>query len=317
MIIILLLMISIWIYRDSFRDILEGITQVSPTELVNSSLFAVLFFVLEGMIIYSLSVTAVSDYRIKYGISIAYCCEFYRLITFGSGTGIAEIHYLHKKGVEPAIGTGISILQFIMKKVGVAILGIISFLLLYCFPDTKELCREYIVFLAIGCIITAAIVLFLLAVTLSNNVMTFVLWLADKFTAKFPAASKKAASLKDQVRLLNESGHILLRQKRTLIQVIILNLCKLTAVYCIPAYLLQDKCSLGFIECTALMAVVYMLAGVIPAPSGIGSLEFVYLLFFGTFADPEITVPSLLVFRFVTWILPSLAGGLLCLYEKQ
>ena len=41
----------------------------------------------------------VPTYRLKYGIATAYRCEFYRLITFGSGTGIAEIHYLHKKGI--------------------------------------------------------------------------------------------------------------------------------------------------------------------------------------------------------------------------
>lgn len=313
LVILLLFVIALLTYRDSLLDILKGITEVSPLNITVSVLLSVLFFIMEGSIIYKMASGIVPTYRLKYGIATAYRCEFYRLITFGSGTGIAEIHYLHKKGIEPAVGTGISILQFVMKKIGVAILGIIGFILLYCFPDTRALCREYAVFLAICCIITTVIVLFLLLVTLSNNVLTFVLGIIDKVSVKFPSFTEKAASLKNQVYLLNKSGHIFLRQRYALIQIVLFNLIKLTAIYCIPAYSLQEKCNMGFVECIAIMAAVYMLAGVIPAPSGIGSLEFVYLLFFGVLAEPGIIVPTLLVFRFVTWILPFIIGGILCL----
>lgn len=311
--ILLLLVIALLTHRDSLSDILKGITEVSPASIAVSALLSTLFFIMEGCIICKLAACINPAYKFKDGIATAYRCEFYRLITFGSGTGIAEIHYLHQKGIEPAAGTGISILQFTMKKIGVAILGIISFLLLYRSPDTKALCRDYTVFLTIGCIVTVAIALFLFSITLSDRVMAFVLWIIDKLSDKFPSFTEKLASLKKQVYLLNESGHTFLHKKLILIQVVLFNLMKLTAIYCIPAYLLRGKCDIGFIECTALMAAVYILAGVIPAPSGIGSLEFIYLLLFGVLAEPETTVPTLLVFRFVTWILPFIIGGILCL----
>mgnify|MGYP006949003448 FL=1 len=59
------------------------------------------------------------------------------------------------------------------------------------------------------------------------------------------------------------------------------------------------------------MAIAYMLAGVIPAPSGIGSLEFVFLLFFNCFAGEMYTVPAILVFRFTTWLVPFIIGGII------
>lgn len=316
-ILFLLLAASLFIYRDSLGDILKGITKVSFSELAVSSLLAALFFIMEGSIIRKLAVSVNCEYKVRYGIATAYRCEFYRLITFGSGAGIAEIHCLHQNGIDPAVGTGISLLQFAMKKICVALLGITGFLLLFFFPNTKALCNEYIAFLITGCIITIAIVLFLLAIILSNDIMCVIFHLTDKFAARFPAAGSKAASLKDKVRLLNESGHIFLQKKRTLLWIVFLNLIKLTAVYCIPAYLLHQNCRLTVLQCAALMAAVYMLAGVIPAPSGIGSLEFVYLLIFGVFAAPDITVPSLLVFRFVTWILPFTIGGIFTLYDKS
>ena len=66
---------------------------------------------------------------------------------------------------------------------------------------------------------------------------------------------------------------------------------------------------LSFAENILLMAVAYMLAGVIPAPSGIGALEFVFLLFFTGFVEAGAALPAILLFRFVTWILPFGVGG--------
>ena len=101
LVILLLFVIALLTYRDSLLDILKGITEVSPSNITVSVLLSVLFFIMEGSIIYKMASGIVPTYRLKYGIATAYRCEFYRLITFGSGTGIAEIHYLHKKGIEP------------------------------------------------------------------------------------------------------------------------------------------------------------------------------------------------------------------------
>lgn len=316
LIVLALLAIALLIYRDSLEEILRGIREVSFSAILVSALFSLLYFLLEGTIIYRMAAMYAPEYRLSYGIDTAYRCEFYRLITFGSGAGLAEIHCLYRNGIERASAAGISILQFVIKKVSVALLGILGFLVLLASPQTRELCGDYLVFLAAGIVITLAIVLALLAVILSDAVMKAVLWLLDRITARFPSAGAKTASIKEQVQLLNRSGRELFARKGALLQNVLLNLVKFIAAYAVPAYLLYGKCALPPRECIALMAVVYMLAGVIPAPSGIGSLEFVYLLFFGGFAEPEVAVPSLLVFRFVTWILPFAVGGILCLYDR-
>ena len=64
------------------------------------------------------------------------------------------------------------------------------------------------------------------------------------------------------------------------------------------------------------MTVSYMLAGVIPAPSGIGSLEFVFLLFFNEFTDSSINIPAILLFRFAIWIVPFFVGGFIVIIDK-
>ena len=103
---------------------------------------------------------------------------------------------------------------------------------------------------------------------------------------------------------------ILLNKNKTA-GVLCLQSAKLVLFYSIPACFLFGKTALTVSECVFLMAVAFMLAGVIPAPSGAVSLEFVFLLFFGHFADYQSAVTGILLFRFATWICPAAVGGIM------
>lgn len=313
---LLLLSLALFIYRDSFRDIMAGLRQVTWLHILISVLLSIAYYILEGITIHSMASMIVLQDSVWNGIAIAFQCEFYRLITLGSGAGIAEIHYLHKNGIEPARGTMLTMLQYIMKKTGIMVLGVLGFAGLYRNENTINVCEQYAGFLGAGCVITVIIVLFLLFIALSPSVMLWVIWIMDKITQRVPSLSEKTNFLKEQMTALNQTGKIIFCQKKRLAWIILLNLIKLAAMYCIPAYLLYGKSQLTPAECFMLMAVVYMLSGVIPAPSGVGSLEFVFLLFFGVFADSSVVVPAVLVFRFATWILPFAIGGVLLLINK-
>ena len=59
----------------------------------------------------------------------------------------------------------------------------------------------------------------------------------------------------------------------------------------------------------ALMAVTFTLVGVIPAPSGFGSLELVFVLLYGRITGNAKAVSAILLFRFVTNIIPFVIGA--------
>ena len=48
----------------------------------------------------------------------------------GSGSGVAEIYYLNTRGIEAGTATGMSLVQYILHKVAVALYGITGFTLL-------------------------------------------------------------------------------------------------------------------------------------------------------------------------------------------
>ena len=315
-VLVLLLTVALYFYRDSLREILQGIRALSVKQLAISCLIAVMFFLTEGFIVYYMAYPIESTYKWIKGIKVAYLCEFYRILTLGSGSGFAAIYYLQKDGVAYAKGTGITMIQFVFKKIAVMLLGVVGFIYLLKQPQTGEVLRGYRGAMVTGCVITMLIAFSMTVITLSKTVKNWLLYAIDWAEKKYPKYCTQMEKWRENLILLNDTGRDLLTHKKRFGVLLALNLVKLAVIYTIPSYILKGVSSLTVIQSTMLMSVAYMLAGVIPAPSGIGSLEFVFLLFFNCFAQESNTVPAILVFRFATWIVPFVIGACVYLTDK-
>lgn len=307
--ILLLVVIALLFYRESLYDIWCGIRQITVRELLSSVLLATAAYLLEGMTIACMMSMVAAGFPVRQGTGIAYLCEFYRMITLGSGSGFAEIYYLHKSGIETGTATVLTMHQYLCKKTAMIILGSAGFAILFLNADNRPLYEKYVGFMAAGCMICFAVIAFFLCLTLSARITGLLFAVIDWMAAKFPAYSGKLCAWKEQAALLNQSGRIVLQQKRKIAAAVLVQIGKLTLFYAVPTYLLTGNGRLDTLDCMCLMAVSYMLSGVIPAPSGVGALEFVFLLFFTEFVEVQTAVPAILVFRFATWVIPFLIGG--------
>lgn len=336
---VLLLIISLIFYRDSFQEIWDGIRQVTAGELCVSMLLAGAGYLLEGMTIFCMMGAVIPAPSAWEGIFIAYVCEFYRLTTLGNGSGVAEIHYLCKcgmtkndvsssakrkngqgqpeGGITPGSATVLTMIQYMIKRIAVMGLGILGFLIFYQKENTREICSEYGAFVGIGCLVTIGIIVVFLSLSLSGRVAAAMFWGLEWVSVKIPSGEEAFQKWKEQIMLLNQSGKCILGQKKRMLCAVLVQMGKLLMFYGITAYLLNGIASLDVCGCIFLMALSYMLAGVIPAPSGAGALEFVFLLFFARFVNTGMAVTAILVFRFATWICPAAVGGIFLLVRRQ
>lgn len=321
-VILLLLAGASVFYKDSWQDIWVGIRQITRRELICCILLSVAAYFLEGMTIACMMSTVMSSLPVKKGTGIAYLCEFYRLITLGNGSGFAEIYYLHRYKIETGTATALTMLQYICKRTAVMMLGGVGFTVLLFRYDTQMLCKEYAGFMAAGCVISLTVIALFLCIALSNKIVGVIIRFMEWTAVRKPGWQKRLNAWKEQIALLNQSGRIVLRQRNKITYAILLQTGKLVLFYTVPAYFLRGSVRVQsalpeFLVCMLLMSVAYMLSGVIPAPSGVGSLEFVFLLFFSGVAGPQTAVPAILVFRFVTWIVPFMIGGVINLLYKS
>ena len=316
-ILLLLIAIAFWYYRNSLTEIWYGIQALTPLQILISCLLSMIFFLAEGYIIYTMAHPLCPNYHLANGIRTAFYCEFYRLLTLGSGSGIAAIYYLNKDGIPAGKGTSITTLQYVIKKLSVMILGVTGFLVLYTQTPTRVLIETYNTACLWGILITIAISAGMTLLVISHKIQSILLKLLHAIENKWPSRKEKIQKCKQEIIRIQEAGADALSNKKNLAKVFAADLIKLTATYAIISFVLWQNASIPIFTSLLLMAVSVMLAGVLPAPSGMGSLEFVYLLLFEAFADETLTIPAILLYRFVTWILPFVIGAVIFVIEKN
>ena len=97
--------------------------------------------------------------------------------------------------------------------------------------------------------------------------------------------------------------------KKLFITVVVLNVLKFACWYLIPGVIFSKNFGLNPFMCMALMAVCNMLGCVMVAPSGIGTLDFVFALLFATVvSSAKAIAAAIVIYRFFTWVVPFVIG---------
>ena len=315
-IVLALLIFAVWFYRDSMQEIWWGIRQISAKEILVCLILASIYFVLDGFLIHYGSAPFSKQMTVRKGIITTFSCEFYRLITLGGGTFVAEIYYLCKSGVTLAQGTAVSAYKYAIKKLSIMLSGLVGFLWLYQMDYTRELCWQYGGFAAVATVMCTAIIGAFFLISISEKIANLVIFLIESLAKKIKWIAKNSESWISQIRSLNAEGRCLWWQWKRSLVVLVVNLCKCMAIYSVVAVLLSGNSILSAGDLIAIMAVTYFLAGVIPVPSGIMSLEYIFGLFLGDFLGIGRIAPAILSFRFFSWIFPACMGGIVQLVGR-
>jgi hypothetical protein len=314
---ILCLLVFAWFKnRDFMGEAMDYVMDIPfPTAFI-CLLLANFYFLTEGAIISRMTATENTRLTLVNGICCAYMCAFYRLATLGSGNGIAQIYYYTTKGIDASRGTGMAITQYTFQKITIGVFGIVSFILLILTGDKGIL--EYSGYMLAGAIIILIICLALFLIAVSKKISDFVMKLGYKL---FKPGTRLNARLNDAqhaIDNLQHQGQILWKNKSLFVHVLALNIIKLACWYAIPGVFFHYDYRVNILFCLALMAVVNMLAGVMLAPSGVGTLDFVFAIFFSTvIPDDNVIAAAIVIYRFFTWVIPFIIGLIPALLIKR
>lgn len=293
--------------QDFMREAIDELHEIPVWMLVVCLILANLYFVAEGAIIGRMTSTGEARISIAKGISCAYMCAFYRLATLGSGNGIAQLYYYNKNGIRVSEGTGMSIAQYTFQKITIGIMGVMSFIGLLIFGERELL--DYAGYMFAGVIVISVISIFLCMITVSKKISDLVMFIARKLVKEKWKLYKKLDDAQNAIDNLQNQGRLIWKDKTLFLQVIILDVIKLNCWYVIPGILFAGGYNVNVFVCTMLMAVCNMLGCVMIAPSGVGTLDFVFAVFFGRIIpDGEYVAAAIVIYRFFTWIVPFVIG---------
>lgn len=302
-----LLVFACYKNQDFMREAVAEVKEIPVWMLISCLLLANLYFLAEGTIISRMTSTGQPRLSIFKGVSCAYMCAFYRLATLGSGNGIAQLYYYNKNGIHVAESTGMSIAQYTFQKITIGVMGVVSFIGLLFFGE-RELIK-YAGYMLAGVVVISVISGFLFVITVSKRISDFVMCIVRKIIKKKWKLYHRLDKAQEAIDNLQNQGRLVWKDKKLFIQVVLLNVIKFSCWYIIPGILFCDDYGVNVFICMMLMAVCNMLGCVMIAPSGVGTLDFVFAIFFGSIIpDGEYVAAAIVIYRFFTWIVPFVLG---------
>ncbi|MCC2243238.1 flippase-like domain-containing protein [Roseburia sp. CLA-AA-H204] len=312
--VIAIVAIIIYTFRDSAGPILKELSTTAPWVVITICGAGVMYNVVEGWINYSFAKQYNPQFTYRMGVESAFYCSFYRVATLGSGAGVAAVYYFNEKGIPVFQGTGMYMVEYAIHKVTIAIFSIIFFLLNFGFM--KEHYSEYFNLLIAGYVLTAVIATALLLFCCSKKFHGILLFLVDKLNrkGKFDA---QAAMLREQCGILEDAAGMLLTKGKLIASIVAKNLLKFAFCYGIPFVILYREYGLTLLQSWAVTSLAFMLAAVIPSPAGIGSSEFVFTALFTVLVGTGEAGSAALLYRFATFVLPFVIGGVVVLLHKR
>lgn len=317
----LLLGILYYSFRDSMGDMLTELANVSPQVVMSLFLTVILYHIFEGHITWLIVHKTHPEYPRLKGFCNAFYCSFYKTATLGSGSGVAGIYYLNKAGIPVPNATGMYFFQYIVHKVSMAVYSLLLFLATYGFIHASF--ADYQCYILLGFAGVCVIAGVLLAVATVPWMQTACNLLANRFRAKHPSWEEKLTGAGHKLALLQAESRSLLQDPILLLHLFLCNVLKFTIWYIIPWIVFCN--SLGgeygdlpfsFLQCFALTSLSQSLAGVIPTPAGIGSVEAVFTLLFRRLLPEAKALSAVLLYRFATMLLPCAIGAFFVLGER-
>ena len=82
-------------------------------------------------------------------------------------------------------------------------------------------------------------------------------------------------------------------------------------------YGMGDFTSLSIVDTITASAYVYVIGAFVPIPGASGGIEYGFTQFYGNFLNIKTTFALLIIWRFITYYLGIIIGGLLFSLEKK
>lgn len=302
--------------QDFTASAIEEISKTKTNEIIVCLALANLFFLFEGIVISQITKTCDNRLTVFQGITCAYMCAFYRLATLGSGNGIAQLYYYNVHGIDVATGTGMAVSQYTIQKITIAVFGILAFFGIVWFGDSDI--TKYSKYMLMGTVLIGFVCVFLLLITVSKKISDLVMLIARKIVKPKWKLYKKLDEAQNAIDCLQNQSRKIWKNKWLFVQVVLLDIGKLASWYMIPGFLFSDDYDVNLITCMLLMAVCNMVGCVMIAPSGVGTLEFVFAIFFSAIIpNGKAIAATIIIYRFFTWILPFCIGIIPAAFVKK
>lgn len=316
-IVVLLIMIVVmfFILKDDYENILNNLLLANKWYILFGIVLIFLYWLLRALCLHII----VREYKPKMKLSRmvqqVLITQFFNGITpFSTGGQPMQVYMLKKSGVKIASATNIIVQDFIMYQLALIVIGVFALIINWKFR-LFEVSSALNVLIIIGFIINVLVGAFLLFVSFSRKFNNFIGTMIIKLGAKFKIvkdSEKVVAKWEEKLTEYHESAHLFKKKKWLFIKCFIYNLISLILFYIIPYFVFMSfdtSLDISILEVMISSAFILIIGNFVPIPGGSGGIEYGFLKFFGIFITSSILSSGLIIWRFITYYLGIIIGG--------
>ena len=317
---ILVLYISL---KDNFKEVIIGFTKLNIIWIIIALILILGYFLLKSLSLYTFTKQFSKKISFKEILKMILITQFFDGITPSSTGGQPyQIYALKKKNIKIIDATNITIQNFIVYQIALILLGLIAvisnnYLNLF---ENVGLIKKLII---IGFIINVMVIIGLFSLAFMKKINKIIMKFIIKILSKLKIIKNPQEiinNLNNYIETFHEGALILLKNKKIFIKTILYNFLGLILLYIIPAaivYGLGNYKAITPFESVIASAHVMLIGAFIPVPGATGGLEYAFTQFYGVFIiGAELTLVMLL-WRFFTYYLGVIIGGILLNIRKK
>ena len=259
------------------------------------------------------------DYSFLKAYKMLIITKFFNGITpFSSGGQPMQIYMLKKDGVRLTKATNIIIQNFIIYQAALVLFGIGAIVTNYYLKIFTEvtLLKQLV---TVGFLINTLVMVGLIIVSFSSKFNHFIVKKGISILSFFKLVKNKEEKLeswKEKVDDFHEGAEYLKNNKMLCLRTFVYNIIYLGLTYLMPFFViiaLNNGVIAGVnpLKVVCASAYVLIIGSFVPIPGASGGIEFGYFKFFGNFITGSLLKASLLIWRFISYYLPMIVGGLL------
>ncbi len=274
------------------------------------------YFILDGINLYSFGKLYNPNYTYKQGFVNSICGTFFSGITpFSSGGQFAQVYIFNKQGITPANSASILMMAFIVYQS--VLVGFTAIIMLFRYRIYQAIYFNFFYLAIIGFIVNVSVICGLFLCSKSKKLQNFLSITVIKglnkigFIKSYKETSIKLCNSLESFRteLLN-----LQNNKKVLVKSTFINFFKLLIIYSIPFFAAKAlNLDIPFIKIFTFIEIcsfVYMITAFVPIPGASGGSEGVYYMLFSPILGDLGTPTTLLIWRFMTYHLGLIIGGI-------
>lgn len=312
-----------FVLKDNFASVMTELQRANPIWITVAVLTIIVYCFIQSLALHLIIRNYKKDYPYKKTLQLTYITNFFNGITpFSTGGQPMQVYLLKKDGIKIETGTNIIMQNFILYQLALVAYGIIALGLNYLFqifPHIPVLGDLIIV----GFTINTLIMVGLFVISFSKKFNKWLINLGIKILSKLKIVKdleKTKQEWDNHLETFHEGATSLWKNKKVCIQSFIYQFLSLTCYYILPFFVLKAlgvTNEITMVEAIVSSAYVLIIGSFVPIPGASGGIEYGFLQFFGTFVTGSILSAGLIVWRFISYYLLMIIGGITLSFRKD